>query len=332
MPDTPPIRELVVLSGKGGTGKTSVTASLAALADRPVLADCDVDASNLPLVLDPQQRRRETFIGGLRACIKADHCVACGKCKELCRFDAVFFDGPPNGQVPRTYRVDPPACEGCGVCEFFCPERAIELLPSESGEWFVSETRFGPLIHARLSPGQGNSGKLVTLVREEARRVAQGSGRRLILIDGPPGVGCPAIASLTGATQMLVVTEPTPSGEHDLQRVLELSRHFEVPAWVCLNKHDVNPAMTQRIEHKAAALGATIAGRIPYHPSVTLAQRQGRPVVELDNSPVAAAIARLWERIRASLASACFMALPPVIAFALLLAGSVENWGFRIQS
>jgi len=295
------MEEIVILSGKGGTGKTSVTASRAALADRPVLADCDVDASNLPLILNPRLRHQETFIGGLRARIQPGHCVACGKCKELCRFDAVFFDGPPNGQVPRTYRVDPSACEGCGVCEYFCAEHAIEMVRAESGEWFVSDTRFGPLVHAHLRPGQGNSGKLVTLVREEARRVAEASGRRLILIDGPPGIGCTAIAALTGTTRMLVVTEPTPSGEHDLERVLELSRHFGVPAWVCLNKHDLNPAMTERIERKAAALGATIAGRIPYHISVTVAQRQGRPVVELDSGPVAAAIASLWQKIRTSL-------------------------------
>jgi MinD superfamily P-loop ATPase len=287
----------VLLSGKGGTGKTSVTASLAALANQPVLADCDVDASNLPLVLNPQRRRRETFTGGLRARIKPGHCVACGKCEELCRFDAIFFDGPGNGRVPRTFRVDPPACEGCGVCHYFCAEHAIELLPSDGGEWFVSDTRFGPLVHARLRPGQGNSGKLVTLVREQARQIAEASGRRTILIDGPPGIGCPVIASLTGATQMLVVTEPTPSGEHDLERVLALGRHFNIPAWVCVNKHDLNPAMTARLERRAAELGATVAARIPYDPAVTTAQRQGRPVVELDHGPAAEAIAQLWKNI-----------------------------------
>jgi MinD superfamily P-loop ATPase len=289
--------ELVVLSGKGGTGKTSVTASLAALAEQPVLADCDVDASNLPLVLDPRRRRRETFTGGWHARIKPGHCIACGKCEELCRFDAIFFDGPGNGRVPRTFRVDASACEGCGVCHYFCAEHAIELLPADSGEWFVSDTRFGPLVHARLRPGQGNSGKLVTLVREQARQVAHASGRRLILIDGPPGIGCPVIASLTGATRMLAVTEPTPSGEHDLERVLALGRHFGIPAWVCVNKHDLNPAMTARLERHATDLGATITGRIPYDPSVTAAQRQGRTVVELDSGPAAQAITQLWKHL-----------------------------------
>jgi len=289
------MEEIIILSGKGGTGKTSVTASLAALVNHPVLADCDVDASNLPLVLNPRLQSQETFIGGLRARIRPGHCVACGQCQKLCRFDAIFFDGPGHGEVPRTFRVDPAACEGCGVCEYFCPEHAIEMIPAENGHWFVSDTRFGPLVHAHLRPGQGNSGKLVTLVREQARQVAEASGRRLILIDGPPGIGCPAIAGLTGTTRMLVVTEPTPSGEHDLERVIELGRHFGVPAWVCLNKHDVNPAMTRRMERKAAALGATVVGRIPYHISVTDAQRQGRPVVELDDSPAAQAFLRLWK-------------------------------------
>ena len=170
------IFELVVLSGKGGTGKTSVTASLAALAEKPALADCDVDASNLELSLDPRVRRRETFSGGLRAHIKPGHCTACGKCEELCRFDAIFFDGPGNDRVPRTFRVDPLACEGCGVCTHFCGDHAIELLPADSGEWFVSDTRFGPLVHARLRPGQGNSGKLAALVREQARVEAREAG------------------------------------------------------------------------------------------------------------------------------------------------------------
>ncbi len=292
-----PIRELVVLSGKGGTGKTSVTASLAALTEQPALADCDVDASNLPLVLDPQPRRREEFSGGLSARIRPGHCIACGKCEELCRFDAILFDGPGNGRVPRTFRVDRSACEGCGVCAHFCAEGAIELAPADSGEWFISDTRFGPLVHARLRPGQGNSGKLVTLVREQARQTAREQGRRLILIDGPPGVGCPVMASLTGATRVLAVTEPTPSGEHDLERVLALTRHFEIPAWVCVNKHDLNPALTERIEHRAADLGATIAGRIPYDPAMTDAQRQGRPVVEHDHGPAAQAIIQLWKSI-----------------------------------
>lgn len=293
--------ELAVLSGKGGTGKTSVTASLAALAGQAVVADCDVEASNLPLVLDPRPRHREAFIAGLRARINPDCCVACGRCAELCRFEAILGDGPGNERVPRTYGVDPAACEGCGVCHDHCPERAIELLPNECGEWMVSDTRFGPLVHARLRAGQGNSGKLVTLVRRQARLVAEGAGRRLILLDGPPGIGCPAIACLTGVTRVLAVTEPTPSGAHDLERILALARHFEVPASVCINKHDLNPELTARLERQAAALGAPVAGRIPHDPAVTAAQRSGRPVVEHGPGPAATALAGLWRLLEGGL-------------------------------
>lgn len=298
------MNELVILSGKGGTGKTSVTASLAVLADQAVLADCDVDASNLPLVLNPQLRRQEFFTGGLRAVIDPEECLACGRCMALCRFDAISGNGPANGFAPRTFLVDPASCEGCGVCHDHCPAHAIALLSAENGEWFVSDTRFGPLIHARLHPGQGNSGKLVALVCEQARRIAREEGRRLILIDGPPGIGCQVIACLSGAKRVLVITEPTPSGEHDLERVLALARHFGVPAWVCVNKYDLNPAATARLEIRAAGLGATVVGRIPYDPLMTTAQRQSRTLLECaPGSPSATAIAELWQRIQPELMS-----------------------------
>ncbi|MFA5258041.1 MAG: ATP-binding protein [Opitutales bacterium] len=297
MSDNSSVFELTVLSGKGGTGKTSVTASLAALASNPILADCDVDASNLELVLDPQLQRREDFTGGMQARIDPGLCAACGKCKTLCRFDAILFDGPGNARTSRTYRVDPPSCEGCGVCATYCPRDAISLGPVKGGEWFISDTRFGPLVHARLQPGLGNSGKLTTLVREQARKIAQKTGHKFILVDGPPGVGCPVIASLTGTTRILAVTEPTPSGAHDLERVLELAGHFQIPAWVCVNKYDLNAGVTAQIEQRAAELGATIAGRIPYDKSVTEAQRQGRPVVELEASPAGQAIVQLWKTL-----------------------------------
>jgi MinD superfamily P-loop ATPase len=294
--------ELVVLSGKGGTGKTSVTAALAALAEQSVLADCDVDASNLPLLLDPQLRRQESFTGGLRAVIDPDECLACGKCMVLCRFGAISDDGPANGFAPSTFRVEPSACEGCGVCHDHCPAHAIALLPAENGEWFVSDTRFGPLLHARLQPGRGNSGKLVALVCDQARRIAREVGCRLILIDGPPGIACPVIACLNGAKRVLVITEPTPSGEHDLERVLALARHFWIPVWVCVNKYDLNPAATARLEIHAAGLGAEVVGRIPYDPAMTAAQRRGRTILECDpGNPAAVAITKLWERIKPDL-------------------------------
>lgn len=291
------MREMVVLSGKGGTGKTSVTAALAVLAGRSVVADCDVDASNLPLVLAPANRRRETFTGGVRAEIQANKCAACGKCAELCRFDAIFQDGPGHDGVPRTFRVEPSACEGCGVCAAFCPEDAIRMNVVDGGEWYLSETRCGPMVHARLRPGHGNSGKLVAIVRQQARRAADEGGRLMILIDGPPGIGCPAIASLTGASLLLVVTEPTPSGEHDLNRVLALARHFGVPALVCVNKCDLNLEIAERIERHAAELGAGVAGRIPYDPAITAAQRLGKTIVEHDHGPAAKAITELWNTI-----------------------------------
>lgn len=298
------MNELVILSGKGGTGKTSVTAALAVLAHQAVLADCDVDASNLPLLLNPQLRRQETFTGGLRVVIHADDCLACGKCMDLCRFDAISGNGPATGFAPYSFLVEPTSCEGCGVCHDHCPAHAIELLPAENGEWFVSDTRFGPLVHARLHPGQGNSGKLVALVCEQARRIARAAGRRLIFIDGPPGIGCPVIACLNGATQILVVTEPTPSGEHDLERVLSLARHFEIPVSVCVNKYDINPAASARLEHRAAGLGATVVGRIPYDPLMTTAQRQGRTIMEYaPTSQAAVAITRLWEDLESILES-----------------------------
>ncbi len=289
--------ELVVLSGKGGTGKTSVSASLAALAREPAMADCDVDASNLPLVLAPRTRAQGVFTNGVRARIRNDQCTGCGKCKEICRYDAVFRDGPGNNGHPPTFRVDTALCEGCGVCSHFCAARAIELVPNHGGDWFLSHTRYGPLSHARLVPGQGNSGKLAALVRDHGRRAAREEGRQFLLIDGPPGVGCPAIASLTGASLLLAVTEPTPSGEHDMDRLLRLARHFDVPTWVCVNKYDLNPAITERIAQSAMELGARVAGTIPYDPEVTAAQRQGRTVVEHGSSPAAQAILRLWNTL-----------------------------------
>lgn len=289
--------ELVVISGKGGTGKTSMVASLAVLARQAVLADCDVDAADLHLVLEPQIRRRQTFTGGNKARIKPGHCTACGKCEELCRFEAVYFDGPGNGQAPRTFRIDPAACDGCGVCVRFCADNAIEFGPAVDGEWFVSDTRCGPMVHAQLRPGAGNSGKLVSIVRSQAQQIARERGGGLILIDGSPGIGCPVIASITGASRVLAVTEPTLSGEHDLDRVFLLVRHFGIPVTVCVNKCNLNAEIAQRIERKAQAAGAAILPPIPYDSAVTDAQRKGMAVVELGDSPAARAIRQGWSAL-----------------------------------
>ena len=225
------VKELVVISGKGGTGKTSIVASFAALTEKVVLADCDVDAADLHLVLEPKVMRRESFSGGKRARIRTEHCIACGKCEALCQFDAIDFDGPSNGKLDKTFRIDPIACEGCGVCAWFCAENAIEFAPAVNGEWYVSDTRHGPMVHAKLGIAEENSGKLVSTVRKEAGAIAQQRGLELVLIDGSPGIGCPVIASITGADLVLIVTEPTLSGLHDLGRVADVARHFEIPGW-----------------------------------------------------------------------------------------------------
>jgi MinD superfamily P-loop ATPase len=286
------VREIVVVSGKGGTGKTTVTASLAVLAGRPVVADCDVDAADLHLLLAPEVRERHEFRGGRVAVVRPDLCAGCGACAGLCRFGAIGRDGEGDGG----FRVDPSACEGCGVCVRFCPEGAIDFPERTCGEWMVSGTRCGPMVHARLRAGAENSGKLVARVREEARRIALEEGRSPILVDGPPGIGCPVIASVTGAALVLAVTEPTVAGAHDLGRVLALTGHFGIPTAVCVNRWDVNPAMTERIEAGARRAGARVEGRIRHDPSVTGAQLRARAVVETD-APSASDLRRLWERL-----------------------------------
>lgn len=289
------IQECVIISGKGGTGKTSVTASFAALsAGRAVLADCDVDAADLHLVLTPKIVAKTDFRSGNEAVIRSEACTGCGTCTELCRFDAIHYVKRPFGKA--LYEVDPVACEGCGVCVRFCPAKAIDFPERLCGEWMLSETRCGPMIHACLAAAAENSGKLVATVRQEARRVAKERGLPLIITDGPPGIGCPVIASVTGADRVLVVTEPTVSGEHDLARVLQLARHFEVPTFVCVNKWDINPEMTERIEQAARKAGATVAGRIRYDRAVTVAQRAEQAVVETD-APSAEDVCAVWRQM-----------------------------------
>jgi MinD superfamily P-loop ATPase len=288
------IKELVVISGKGGTGKTSLTASFAVLAGNAVIADCDVDAADLHLVLTPNVLKRHEFRSGHEAFIRMEECVGCGVCSDYCRFEAVKMIREANGG--QTFIVDPVSCEGCGVCVRFCPAKAIDFPERVCGEWMISETRCGPMVHARLGLAAENSGKLVSIVRREARRIAEENGHGLIIVDGPPGIGCPVISSLTGASQVLVVTEPTVSGEHDLERVLALAKHFSVPAAVCVNKWDINPEMTERIEKMAREAEARIVGRICYDSGVTKAQLHQLAVVEID-APSAEDIKRVWERL-----------------------------------
>jgi MinD superfamily P-loop ATPase len=284
------MRELVVVSGKGGTGKTSVVASLAVLATNAVVADCDVDAADLHLILHPETLRREVFFAGREAVVRLAECTGCLECVAACRAGAI---APLFGTVA----VDPLLCEGCGLCVRVCPVQAIDFPPRRCGEWFVSNTRVGTMVHARLDPGGESSGKLVTLVRREARRIAGEQHAELILVDGPPGVGCPVIASLSGASELLAIAEPTPSGLHDLERLLVLAAHFGVPASVCVNKWDISPALSEAITSLARERGARVVGRIAYDLGVTAAQVAGKTTVEAGGK-AAKEIRAVWDNLR----------------------------------
>ncbi len=281
--------ELVVLSGKGGTGKTSLTAAFAMFANNTIVADGDVDAANLHLLLDPTPRRTGEFVGGHEASIRTADCTSCGKCIELCRFGAIEeVDGWPT----ITH------CEGCGVCVAFCPSGAIDWTPATTGSWMVSDSRAGILVHARLRPGAENSGKLVAMVRDLAREEATKSHAGTILVDGPPGIGCPAIASLSGTHAAVIVTEPTPSGIHDLQRVLDLCAHFRVRAGIVVNKADLNNDATTTIGVLATERGLPLLGTLPYDPLFTDAQRAGLPVPLFQpNHSLTARLQTLWTAV-----------------------------------
>jgi len=280
------MKEVVVLSGKGGTGKTSIVGSLATLAERKVLTDCDVDAADLHLLLSPSVTQENEFWSGQVACIDLDKCSQCGLCQELCRFNAI-----------RDFQVDAIACEGCGFCAHICPVAAITMKENLSGYLFLSQTKYGPLVHARLGIAQENSGKLVAQVRQRARQIAVEQNLEYIINDGPPGIGCPVISSLSGATLSLLITEPTLSGMHDLERVLRVCRHFDVPALVCINKYNINEDNTQRIENYCSAQGVTLAAKVPFDNVVTKALVQGVPIVEYSDGKVSQEIKKLWQKI-----------------------------------
>jgi MinD superfamily P-loop ATPase len=286
------MRELVVLSGKGGTGKTSILASFASLADGAVIADCDVDAADLHLVLDHTVTASGEFKGGKRAVVDTDSCITCWGCVEACRFGAVSIE-PGGGHIGRA-RVDSVACEGCGACTHVCPTGAISLEEVVTGEWFVSESRAGTLVHAALGAGQEASGKLVTLVRSRAGAMAKREERDLVLVDGPPGIGCPVIASLTGATLALIVAEPSVAGLHDLERVVQLAGKLGVPVVAAINKWDVSPGTSARIEELCTRLSVPMIGRVPYDDDVTAAQVSGVAVVDYSNGAASTAVRNLW--------------------------------------
>ena len=295
------MKQLVILSGKGGTGKTSVTAALAHLASlgnlagQVVLADADVDAANLELVLKPQLLEAEEFRGGQVALIDQDACVACGECESVCRFDAIV---ETDGQ----YVVDPIACDGCAACVYQCPTGGIAMHEQVVGKCFVSDSRYGTLCHAHLFPGQENSGKLVTLVKQRARRRTLDEGRKLLLVDGPPGIGCPVIAAVSGADLTLIVTEPTVAGIHDLRRTLDTVRHFGVRALVCINKADLYPAGVEQIATYCRQADIEMVGTIPFDLTVAAAMVAGEAVtVFRPESPAAVAISALWGRVELAL-------------------------------
>ena len=333
------MKELVVISGKGGTGKTSIVASLAVLSGQCVVADCDVDAADLHLVLSPTIQERHEFYSGHQAVIRLKDCTGCGTCLTHCRFGAISSSLPTvAGGAPYGARydcancdycerscparansmiramseslgeasasgltVDPIACEGCGVCVHVCPEQAIDFPDRLCGEWFVSETRCGPMVHAKLGIAQGNSGKLVSVVRQHARTVAEKRDLAFVLIDGSPGIGCPVIASVTGASLVLVVTEPTLSGAHDLMRVVQRTGHFGISVMVCVNKWDINPEMSERIETYCREQAIPLAGRIRYDRMFTQAQVQGHTIVEAGDNSVAEDVRNLWATVHAKL-------------------------------
>ena len=291
------MKELVVISGKGGTGKTSITAAFASLAENAVLADCDVDAADLHLVLSPAIKQESDFSGGRQAFIINGKCIGCGKCAKMCRFGAIKLNGPANDIIEKTYTVDSVSCEGCKVCVEFCPVDAISFEPAVNGKWFISDTRFGPMVHARLGIAEENSGKLVTLIRREAKRIAEEQNKNLLIIDGSPGIGCPVIASITGSDLVLVVTEPTLSGIHDLERVSQLTSNFGIQTLVCVNKADINFDMTERIEKYAKEKGLKVVGKIPYDESFTKAQIMKATLIEYTGSDISEKVKSMFREI-----------------------------------
>ena len=282
------MKEIVIISGKGGTGKTSIIAAFASLAENKVLCDADVDAADLHLIMNPEIKESHDFESGHSAIINQDKCTECGLCRDLCKWDAISED----------FVVDSIECEGCGVCYYFCPEKAIEFPLNTCGEWYLSETRFGPMAHARLGIAEENSGKLVSLIRQEGKKLAEEKHLDLLLTDGPPGIGCPVIASLGGATAVLIVTEPTVSGRHDMERVAELAAFFKIPAMLCVNKFDLNQDAGEAIEAFAKEKNISVIGRVPFDPSFTKAMVQGKTIVEFDGrSEGCRAVKNIWKNL-----------------------------------
>jgi len=280
------MKQLTIISGKGGTGKTTITAAFAHLSENGVLADSDVDAADLHLILEPEIKQQEAYSGGSVAFIDEQKCIQCGICVEKCRFDAIH-----------DFVVDPISCEGCSFCTYVCPENAIVMKEQISGNWFISSTREGTMVHAKLGIAEDNSGKLVSVVRQKAKEIAEKNKNDMVIIDGPPGIGCPVIASITGANMILVVTEPTLSGLHDMERVLDTAKHFSIPAMVCVNKYDINIDNTEKIERKCKERDVQVVGHLPYDKLVTAAMIQKKSVAEYDCGEVSREVKKMWNKV-----------------------------------
>ncbi|MFX1251404.1 MAG: 4Fe-4S binding protein [Promethearchaeota archaeon] len=283
------IRELTIISGKGGTGKTTITAAFASLAENAILADCDVDAADLHLILRPEIKETTKFTG-LQLAVKNDSkCINCGECLDHCRFDAITADGK--------YNVIKERCEGCGVCVYICPEDALELEDRDSGRAYISDTRFGPMAHAALHIGEEASGKLVTVVRNHAKKLAREHNRKLILVDGPPGIGCPVIAAISGVTMVLIVTEPTVSGIHDMERIIDVANHFNIHAVVCINKYDINIENSQKIERYCQEHDVEVVAKLPYDNVTTKAMIEEKSVIEFSDGDFSKKMKELWNSV-----------------------------------
>ena len=286
------MKQLVIISGKGGTGKTVISACLATTAQKKVMADCDVDAANLYLLLHPQIREKHSFSAGMKALIEQEKCTRCGDCLNVCRFEAV--SETDDGKII----TDPISCEGCSVCHYICPVEAVKMEIPVCGEWFVSETEYGPFVHARLGPGEENSGKLVTEVRKKAKEIAEKNNLDLVIIDGPPGIGCPVIASLSGTDLALIVTEPTLSGIQDMERVIQTAHHFRTRTACCINKYDLNLNNSAKIEKWCEKNSVPLVGKIPFHMEVIKSIVQGIPLTEFSKNSISKEIKNMWHTVK----------------------------------
>jgi len=289
--------ELVVASGKGGTGKTSLVGALAEVVGAAVLVDCDVDAANLHLIVAHEVREEHKFLSGHRASVDFEKCIACNICSDNCRFNAIRTTPDPDTELGVRISVDPLACEGCALCSRLCPTQAIEMVNVVSGTWFQSQSACGPFLHARLGIAQSNSGRLVSLLRQRAQEVAAEREMSTIIVDGPPGIGCPVIAALTGASYLLIVTEPSLSAIHDMERLADLAAHFKIKTGLCINKFDINETISSKIEQIARDRGLQVHGKIPYDPAFVRAQLQGQSYMKTGSDRVIDTIRKVWRGI-----------------------------------